>query len=89
MTWLLIVIAAALITGAYAVSLRLHPWRPCRSCDGSGKTRDPLWRSAFGTCRSCGGRGRHPRLGVRVLTPGRARQMTGGQAGHKSVDKRD
>jgi DnaJ-class molecular chaperone len=88
MAWLLVVITAVLIAGAYYVSLRIHPWRPCRPCDGSGKSRDALWKSAFGTCRACGGRGRRPRLGVRALQPGRARRMTAGQPEHKRTDAR-
>ncbi len=84
----LILAAAAVLAAAFAVSLRVHPWRPCRSCGGSGKSRDAVWKTAFGTCKSCGGKGRRPRPGVRVLQPARARRMTGAQPGHKSVDER-
>ena len=86
--WLILAAAAALAAAVYLVSLRVHPWAPCRRCGGGGKSRDRIWREAHGSCRSCGGRGRHPRLGVRVLQPARARQMTAGQANHKSIDKR-
>jgi hypothetical protein len=86
--WIVLAAAVFLAATAYAVSLRVHPWAPCRACGGSGKSRDTVWRKAHGTCRSCGGRGRHPRLGVRVLTPARARAMTAGQPKHKSIDER-
>ena len=88
MIWLLIVIVAALIGGAYLTSLWVHPWVPCRACKGSGRSRDPLWRSAYGTCRACGGRGRHARLGVRLLQPGRAKRLAGTETDHKTIDKR-
>lgn len=86
--WLILAAAAVLGAAMYAASLRIHPWRPCRSCDGSGKSRDTVWKKTFGTCKACGGRGRHPRLGVRVLQPARARRMTGGQPKHKNIDER-
>ncbi|HEY1321017.1 MAG TPA: hypothetical protein VGF32_12250 [Streptosporangiaceae bacterium] len=86
--WLILAAAAALAAVVYATSLRIHPWTPCRTCKGSGKSRDSVWKTAFGTCRACGGRGRHPRLGVRVLQPGRARRLTAGTPKHKNVDQR-
>lgn len=86
--WLILAAAAVIAAAVYAASLRIHPWKPCRSCKGSGKSRDAMWRTAFGTCKSCGGRGRKPRAGVRVLTPGRARRMTGGEPDHKNIDER-
>ena len=88
MAVLIAVVAAVLAAGAYVISLRVHPWAPCRRCAGGGKSRDRIFRGAFGTCKACGGRGRHPRLGVRVLQPGRHEQLTAGQASHKSIDKR-
>lgn len=79
------VVAAAV---AYLVSLRLHPWRPCRACSGTGRTKDRIWTRAHGTCPACGGRGRHPRIGVRLTSPGRYKQLTEGQPKHKNVDRR-
>lgn len=80
--------ALAVIIAAYLISLRLHPRRPCRACEGSGKTRDRIWRKATGTCPACGGKGLKPRLGVRILTPERARRLTAGQPSRKSADQR-
>lgn len=81
------VLAAALAVTLYAVSLRWHPRRACRACGGSGKTRDRIWRAARGTCPKCLG-GMRPRLGVRVLTPGRARAMLPVKGAHKKTDRR-
>jgi hypothetical protein len=83
----LLVLAAAAVA-AYGVSLWLHPWRPCRACDG-GKRRDPVWRRAYGHCRSCGGTGRKPRAGIVVLQWARARKMTPKRDTHKLTDHRD
>lgn len=86
--WLILAAAAILTAAAYAASLRFHPWKPCGTCDGSGKSRDAVWKTAFGTCRACGGKGRKPRLGVRVLQPARARRLAGAQPDHKNIDER-
>jgi hypothetical protein len=86
--WLILAAFALLAAAAWITSLWVHPWIPCKSCDGSGKTRDPVFRSAFGTCPRCGGRGRKPRLAVRVLQPSRGRRMTGAEPSHKTADHR-
>jgi hypothetical protein len=79
------VAAAALVTavaaGLYGWSLWRHPWWPCRSCSGSKSHRDSIWVKAYGRCRRCGGKGQFPRLGVKILTPGRAEQLTSGRSG--------
>lgn len=86
--WLIVVVAVLGAIAAYLTSLRLHPWRSCRSCKGGGKSRDTVWKTAFGTCKACGGRGRHPRLGVRILQPARARDMGTPKGAHRRIDKR-
>ena len=86
--WLIPAAAALAAAAAYAVSLRIRPWWPCGPCDGTGKTRDRIWRKASGTCPKCGGRGRRPRLGIRVLQPARARAMAAAKGAHKITDKR-
>jgi len=80
--WLILLALAVLAATAYLTSLQFHPWTSCKGCSRSGKTRDPVFRSTFGTCRACGRLGREPRPGVRVLQPRRARQMTAAQANH-------
>jgi hypothetical protein len=86
--YVLLPAAVMIITGAYAISLWLHPWRPCRSCGGDGKTRDLLWRKSFGTCAACGGIGRRPRLGVKVFQSPRAQRMRDKTPSHKAIDER-
>lgn len=86
--WLILAAAAVIAAAVYAVSLRIHPWWPCRPCAGSGKAKDRIWRQAHGTCPACGGKGRRPRLGIRITQPGRARALTARRGTHKSIDKR-
>lgn len=74
MIWILLGVICLLSAGAYAVSLRVHPWVPCRRCKG-GRIHGSIWSRAFGECGSCGGRGRRPRLGVRVFQRERAGQL--------------
>lgn len=50
-----------LLAVAYAVSIRLHPYRPCRRCGESGKHRGTVFRSSFRACYRCGGTGRELR----------------------------
>lgn len=88
MTLLLIVIAAVVAVAVYARSLWVHPWAPCRPCKGSGRTRDSLFRAATGTCSRCGGKGRKPRAGIRVLQPSRAKRLAGPKPDHKKADQR-
>jgi DnaJ-class molecular chaperone len=86
--WIVAALSAALAVTVYLISLRLHPRVPCRACEGSGRTRDRIWRRATGTCPKCGGAGRKPRAGIRVLDRARARQMLPGKDAHKKADKR-
>ena len=60
---LLLLIVGSLIFGAaYRTSLRLHPYRNCRSCNGSGKHRGALFVRSFRACDACGGTGRQLRV---------------------------
>lgn len=85
---IVIVLAAAFAAVTYLISLRVHPWRRCLRCKGAGRTRARVWRGAFGSCPRCGGKGRKPRLGIRVLDPGRARELTAPRGAHKKADRR-
>ncbi len=58
---------AGLYAIAYAISIRRHPYRPCRRCGESGKHRGTVFPRSFRACRRCGGTGcelrpfaRHP-----------------------------
>ena len=86
--WLVLAALAAIAVAAYFASLWLHPWVPCRACNGSGRARDPLFTRAYGTCGGCGGCGRKPRPGVRVLQRARAKRMTGAEPSRKDADYR-
>lgn len=88
MAWILLAALAVLAAAAYARSLWVHPWIRCRPCKGSGRTRDRIWRGAYGSCPKCGGRGRKPRLGIRVAMRARARQMLAAKGAHKKADRR-
>ena len=67
----LLLIAVALAAGAiyaagYAISIRLHPWRPCRRCGESGKHRGSIFTRSFRACARCGGTGRELRRFARI-----------------------
>jgi DnaJ-class molecular chaperone len=51
---------------AYYISLRRHPYTPCRRCEGSGRNSGSS-RIRFGTCGKCGGSGRRQRFGRRFI----------------------
>jgi hypothetical protein len=62
-----VLVVIALLCGAgYYVSLRVWPSTYCRGCKGGGRNAGST-RKRFGTCRRCGGSGRKPRLGTRML----------------------
>jgi DnaJ-class molecular chaperone len=69
---LTIVIVGIVVFVAYLVSLRLHPYRKCRWCAGSGRHFGSLFKYAQRPCRHCGGAGRRLRYG---------RSATGGTSG--------
>ena len=65
-----IIIVAALV---YYLSLRIHPLTRCKRCDGSNRHYSLLYSERRGTCPSCGGSGRHKRLGARLFLGGSSR----------------
>lgn len=62
----LAVAAAAVYAAGYAISIRLHPWRPCRRCGESGKHRGTMFTRSFRPCARCGGTGRELRRFARL-----------------------
>jgi hypothetical protein len=60
--WVVVVLAVVVYLVGYAISIRLHPYRPCRSCGQSGKHRGAVFTRSFRSCRRCGGSGRELRL---------------------------
>jgi hypothetical protein len=57
-----IAVALFAYAGAYSVSVRRHPYRPCSKCGESGKHRGTLFTGSFRACNRCGGTGRELRL---------------------------
>jgi len=55
------------LTG-YLLSVRRHPYRPCRRCKGAGKHFGAVFSSTYRPCGRCGGFGRKPRLGARIVS---------------------
>jgi hypothetical protein len=64
----LFLLAAAAVAGAgWYVSLRWHPYAPCRACRGRrGRNRGSTGRT-WGHCRRCGGKGERLRFGARMI----------------------
>ena len=52
---------AVCLAVAYRISIRRHPYRPCRKCGESGKHRGAIFTSSFRACARCGGTGRELR----------------------------
>ena len=63
-----VLLAVAILVIGYAVSLRVHPYTPCRSCDGKGRHEGSIFRRAYSDCTRCKGKGRTLRLGVRMFS---------------------
>src|SRR5690348_17866274 len=72
--WLWLLPWAAAVGGTWVVRLRRHPWRPCRSCRGTGKNRGSEDRQR-GDCPRCTTgrpgtrRGEELRFGARWARP--------------------
>ncbi|TDC41112.1 hypothetical protein E1281_37695, partial [Actinomadura sp. KC345] len=49
----------------WAVSVYVHPFRPCRRCGGAGR-KPGSTRRRFGPCNRCSGTGRTQRIGSRT-----------------------
>ena len=62
-------IAAAALAVAYSISIRRHPYRPCRKCGESGKHRGTVFTRSFRACTTCGGTGRELRHFARAPEP--------------------
>ena len=55
----------------YLLSLPVHPFILCRACSASGRRAGSFFSYTHRQCMTCGGQGRHRRLGVTVLYRGR------------------
>jgi DnaJ-class molecular chaperone len=56
-----------LVVVGYRASLHLHPFRPCRWCNSTGKHRGSIYTFAHRPCGHCSGSGRRPRFGTRFV----------------------
>jgi hypothetical protein len=65
-----LLLIGGVIAAGYLISLRLHPWRVCGPCKGSGRHKGAFYTYATRSCTSCGGNGRRARLGVHVFHRG-------------------
>jgi DnaJ-class molecular chaperone len=61
---LTLIVAGAVV--GYLVHLYVHPFGPCRRCQGRGTNRGST-RRAFGHCKRCKGTRTRQRLGSRAL----------------------
>ncbi len=60
------IIVVVLVAG-YLVSLMLHPYTHCRTCNGTPRSYGTFYTKTFRLCSKCGGGGRERRLGARLL----------------------
>ncbi len=72
MTTFLVLLAAVVLLG-YWISLRLHPYAACPTCEGRGRHHGALFNRSWRPCHACDGRGRRQRLGARLLGYGMPR----------------
>ena len=79
--WQLILLGLA-AAAVYRYSLWRHPYRKCpRGCKGGDHVDTTVFRGTFGRCLLCHGSGKSIRLGVRLFTPGTAREIRAGRHG--------
>jgi hypothetical protein len=63
------IVIAVCFAVAYRISVRRHPYRPCRKCGESGKHRGAVFTGSFRACTRCGGTGRELRAFAREPEP--------------------
>jgi DnaJ-class molecular chaperone len=66
----MVLLIAAIAGIGYVMSLRMHPFTRCRTCNGGGRHRGLIYGGATRACGHCGGNGRVQRLGVRLFLGG-------------------
>lgn len=62
-----VIIIGILVVVGYYISLRIHPFRKCRACKGTGRHWGSVYTYGHRRCAKCGGTGRQDRLGVRLF----------------------
>jgi len=57
-----VTLAVVVYAVAYAISIRLHPYKDCWRCQGRKKHVGSVFTYAHRNCRRCGGAGRKLRM---------------------------
>lgn len=63
--WLVVILVGLGYWAGYRISIRLHPFKACRRCRGSGRHRGAFFTHAFRACDRCRGTGRELRVGAK------------------------
>lgn len=69
-------VAVVLIVGGYVVSLYIHPYVKCGTCNGGARHRGALFSYAARPCHGCSGTGQQQRLGSKLLGRGQRRRSS-------------
>ena len=75
MGWVIVLLV--LFAVSYLISLRVHPFRKCPACGGTGRDVGSLFTYSHRRCRRCGGTGRQNRQGVQWGLGGKKEQLPG------------
>jgi DnaJ-class molecular chaperone len=60
----LLILILVVFVVAWLISLRLHPFRRCPACNGTGRHNGAIFGYSHRRCRRCAGGGRQHRQGV-------------------------
>ena len=61
---LVALLAGGVLVLSHFISVYLHPYRPCRSCKGSGIAKGSIFTFSHRACPNCGGKSRFRRVGA-------------------------
>ncbi|HEX9543371.1 MAG TPA: hypothetical protein VGA04_35080 [Streptosporangiaceae bacterium] len=75
MGWLVTLVVLFVV--GYLVSLRLHPFRKCPACNGTGRHFGGFYTNSQRRCSRCGGGSRQERLGTRLGLGGNREKLPG------------
>lgn len=65
------IVSGFVLAGGYLLSLWIHPFIACRACGATGRAGGRVFAYSHRQCGSCGGQGRHRRLGTVLFYRGR------------------
>src|SRR6266851_1880107 len=81
MGWLVTLVVLFVV--GYLVSLRLHPFRKCPACNGTGRHFGGFYTNSQRRCSRCGGGSRQERLGTRLGLGGNREKIHGIRPNHR------